>query len=148
MSVTTHSDRCLHPNYFVEPSYCRHLPPSKVCFWTRYLQWRRRRQWQPILQRQRNSIPSSCRWRPTRQNWPGLIIRQRHADSARRWEHLRDLASTSLWPSTARLSSTLQPLGNIGISLIDSSVPILVSVRKNRSGICLCRQAVVVWTTT
>ena len=27
MSVTTHSDRCLHPNYFSEPSYCCHIPP-------------------------------------------------------------------------------------------------------------------------
>ena len=27
MSVTTHSDRCLHPNYFAERLYCRHIPP-------------------------------------------------------------------------------------------------------------------------
>ena len=27
MSVTTRSDRCLHPNYFAERSYCRHIPP-------------------------------------------------------------------------------------------------------------------------
>ena len=29
MSVTTHSDRCLHPNYFAERSYCFHIPPPQ-----------------------------------------------------------------------------------------------------------------------
>ena len=27
MSVTTHSNCCLHTNYFAERSYCRHIPP-------------------------------------------------------------------------------------------------------------------------
>ena len=27
MSVTTHSNCCLHTNYFSERSYCRHIPP-------------------------------------------------------------------------------------------------------------------------
>ena len=58
---------------------------------------------------------------PPVNNWSGLIIRQRRADSAKRWEHPRDLASTSLWPSTVRLLSTLQPIGNRGRSPINSS---------------------------
>ena len=29
ISVTTNSDRCLHPNYFAERSYCRHIPPPR-----------------------------------------------------------------------------------------------------------------------
>ena len=50
-----------------------------------------------------------------------IIIRRRRADSASKWEHLRDLASTSLWPSMVRLLSMLQPLAEIGIFLIYSS---------------------------
>ena len=29
MSGTTHSDRCLHTNYFAERSCCRHIPPLR-----------------------------------------------------------------------------------------------------------------------
>ena len=58
---------------------------------------------------------------PPVKNWPGLIIRQLCADSVIRWEHPQDMASTSLWQSTARLFSMPQPLGNRGMSLINSS---------------------------
>ena len=121
MSGHTHSDCCLHPDHFAEQSYCCHIPPSQSCFWTRPLQWQRRRQWRPVLQQHRTSIPSSCCWRTTRQKSSRIIIRRHHADIARRWEHPWDLASTSLWPSEVRLSSTSQPLGNRGISPIDYS---------------------------
>ena len=36
-------------------------------------QWRRRHQWQPILQLHCTSFTSSCHWRPTCQNRPGLL---------------------------------------------------------------------------
>ena len=96
-------------------------PPLEAWFWTRPLQCQWLHWWQLILQRHRTYTPSSCRWRPTRQNLSRIIIWRRRADSARRWEQPRDLASTSLWPSTARLSSTPQPLCDRGISPIDSS---------------------------
>ena len=58
---------------------------------------------------------------PPVKNWPGSIIWQCRVDSARSWEHPRDMASTSLWPSTASLLSTPQLLGDRGISPINSS---------------------------
>ena len=78
-------------------------PPSEAFFWTRPLQWWQCRQWQAILQRHHISIPSSWRWRPTRQKSSRIIIRQLCSDSSRRLEHLQDLASTSLLPSMVRL---------------------------------------------
>ena len=96
-------------------------PPSEACFWTRPLQWRRCRQCWPMLQRHHTSIPSSCRWRPTCQKLSRIIIRRRHSDSVRRWEHPRDLESTSLWSLTVSLLLMPQPFGYRGISLIDSN---------------------------
>ena len=58
---------------------------------------------------------------PPFKNRPGSIMRQRRADSVRRWEHPQDLASTILWPSTSRLLSMPQPLGDRGISPIQTS---------------------------
>ena len=48
-------------------------PPSEACFWTHHMQWRRCRQWQPILQRHHTYIPSSCRWWPTCKKIPGSL---------------------------------------------------------------------------
>ena len=93
-------------------------PSSEACFWTCPLQWQQCRRWRPILQRYHTSIPSSCRWRPTRQN-PSRIIIWR-CDSARRWENLRDMASTLLGPSMVRLLSTPQLIGDRGIYPINS----------------------------
>ena len=42
-------------------------PPSEAWFWTRTMQWRRHRQWRPILQQHRTYIQSYCRWLPTHQ---------------------------------------------------------------------------------
>ena len=94
-------------------------PPLDACFWTHPLQWLRRCQWRPILQQLSPLLAASG---PPFKNWPGLIIRWCCTDSARRQEHLQDLASTSWWPTGVRLSSTPQPLGNRGISLIKYSV--------------------------
>ena len=96
-------------------------PPSEACFWTRPLQWWRHCRWQPILQRHCTSIPSSCRWWSICKNSSRIIIWRFRADSVIRWEHPRDLTSTSLWSSTVRLSSMPQPLGDRGIFPIDSS---------------------------
>ena len=83
MSVTTHSNRCLHPNFFAEQSYCRYIPPpwksasglvlcsgDDAVDCDRYCS---------------NTAPLSP-WRPTRQNSSRIIILRRHADSARRWD--------------------------------------------------------------
>ena len=96
-------------------------PLLEACFWTCYLQWRQRCWWQPILQRHRTFTPYLWCCGPSIKDKPGLIIWKHLADSTRRWEHLRDLVYTLLCPSTARLSSTKQPLGNKGIFPIDSS---------------------------
>ena len=98
-----------------------YTPPWMPAYGLGLFQWRRRRQWRPTLQWHHTSIPSYCCWLPTRQKSFRIIIWQDRADSARRWEHLRDLTCTSLWPSTVGLSSTLQPLGERGISPINYS---------------------------
>ena len=89
-------------------------PPSEACFWTRPLQWRWHCRWRLILQWHHTSIPSSCCWQPTCKFFSWTIIQWCLADIARRWEHPRDLASTSLWPLKVRFLSTLQPLGERG----------------------------------
>ena len=81
-----------------------YTPPSEAWFWTLPLQWWWRRRWRLILQRHRTSIPSSCFWRPNRKKLSRIIIRRYRSDSSRRWEHPRDLASTSMYPSMVRLS--------------------------------------------
>ena len=96
-------------------------PPSEAYFWNRPMQWQRRCRCRPILQLHRSSSTSSCRWWPTCENLSRIIILWCRADILRRWDQPRDLAYTSLWPSTVRLLSTPQLLVNRGISLIDSS---------------------------
>ena len=131
MSVTTCLYRCLHTNYFAERSYCCHIPPlgililglSSVVSMTPSMAT------DLIAVNGNRSYSSTAPLSPLLasggppvKNWPGSIIRRCRVDSSRRKEHLRYLASTSLWPSAVRFSSTLQPLGNRGISLINSSI--------------------------
>ena len=93
ISVTTHSNSCLHTNYFAEWSYCRHTPPLEAWLWTCPLQWRWHCRWRLISQWHRTSIPSSCYWKTTRQNSSWIIIWRWLADSAIRPGSLYDGAA-------------------------------------------------------
>ena len=108
-------------------------PPLEAWFWTHPLKWRRRCRWQTIFQRHFTSIPSYCHWRTNHQKMSNIIIWRRRDDSTRRWEHPRDLASTSLWPSMVRLSSMPQQICDRGISPIHSSGRTKVSAVEGNS---------------
>ena len=110
MSVTTHSNCCLHTNYFTDQSYCRHIPPlgsllmyssSAVAMTpsmstdlavTPHLY--------PLflmLVAQPSKIfldhyTTVTRWL-RHSSW--VIIRRCRADSARRWEHLAGFGKVS-----------------------------------------------------
>ena len=124
MSVTTHSDCCLHLNYLSDRSYCRHIhhPPSPrkhdsglvLCIGDDAFDGDRCCG---------DTAPLSLLLvvgGPSVKKFPGSIIRHRRADSFKRWEHPWDLVSTLLWPSTAILFSTPQLLCDIGIPTINS----------------------------
>ena len=126
MSVTTHSDRCLHTKKSAERSYCHHITPLRSL---------------PLESSSAvATIPSMATYIAATPHLYPLFFPlvahlskfvqdhytlaprwYRRADSDRRWEHPPDMASTLLWPSIVRLLSTPQPLGNRGISLIHSS---------------------------
>ena len=123
-----------HPNYFDEWSYCCHISPP----------------WNPasglVIYSGDDAVdvnrycsdtaplyPLLAAGGPLVKNWLGSIIRRRRANIARGWEHPWDLASTLLWPSTFRLLSMPQPLGDRVISPIDYSGPTQVSGMEGNS---------------